>query len=469
VTPAVQAILDQGTAVGVLAQDLHPGGVLVEADHRHPGEAVATTRRLLDEAQVPALFEAGFQHQGVLARVDLLVRQDTGGWALVEVKASTHCKPVFALDAALQYWVLMGCGVPVDQVSVLTLNADYRYDGAALDLATLFKAVPQTGFAKASLQAIEAEVMAQQAMLAAPEPPAIRPGPQCSDPYACPYFAACTQAWPRPEHPVEELPRLGAKVWSLRERGIWSIPEVPRGEALTRLQARVRTAVSKGRPWVSRGLGKALRAFKGPIHHLDFETIAPAVPRFAGSGPFQAVPVQWSCHREEADGRLVHTEFLAADGAEPREAFARTLLATLGATGSICVYSSYEQTILRRLARDLPHLAPPLLALLDRIVDLLGIVREHCYLPGFHGSYSIKRVLPALVPGFSYAGLEVGDGTAAALAFERMLGTPDPAEALRLRQALLVYCGQDTLAMVEVRRALGRLAKRKPARAKGTR
>ena len=453
VSAALQAILDQGTAVGELAQQRYPGGTLVAADFRQPKLAVADTQRLMADPGVPAIYEAGFLHQGVLVRVDVLVRLPSGGWELVEVKSSTQCKPVFALDAQLQYWVLRGCGVQVDSVGVLTLNPEYRFDGRHLDLDHLFKWHPQTLQAAAAMADLEAEVLRQQAMLAASEPPVILPGPQCNAPYDCPYFAACTRHWPHPEFPVTELPRLGARVWNLRARGLWSIPQLPREEPLTPLQARVRTAVVQGHPWIGPGLPQALNAFQAPIHYLDFETIAPAVPRFQGKGPSQPVPVQWSCHRVNACGDLLHGEFLAPDATDPRAAFARTLLEFLGQEGSICIYSQYEVAIIRSLARDLPDLAAPLLALLGRMVDLLAIIRDHLYSPAFHGSYSIKKVLPALVNGRGYEGLEVADGMAAIQAFEAMTWASG-AERARLRQSLLEYCGQDTLAMLEVHRAL---------------
>ena len=455
---ALQALLDQGTAVGELAQERYPGGTLVTADFRHPEQAVADTQRLMADPRVPAIYEAGFQHQGVLVRVDVLVRLPEGEWELVEVKASNQCKQVFALDAHLQYWVLRGCGVKVARVGVLTLNPEYRFDGQHLDLDRLFKWHPQTPQAEAAMAGIQAEVRSQQAMLAAPEPPAIQPGPQCSAPYECPYFASCTRHWPHPEHPVTELPRLGAGVWKLRAEGFWSIPQLPDDQPLTPIQARVRTAVVEGRPWVGAGLAQALQAFQAPIHYLDFETIATAVPRFPGKGPSQPVPVQWSCHQVNASGDLLHAEFLAPDATDPRAAFARTLLTTLGQEGSICVYSQYELAILRTLARDLPELATPLLALLERMVDLLAIVRDHCYFPAFHGSFSIKKVLPALVNSRGYQGLAVADGMAAVLAFQKMT-LAEGAEKAQLRQSLLEYCGQDTLAMLEVHVALADLAR----------
>lgn len=65
--------------------------------------------------------------------------------------------------------------------------------------------------------------------------------------------------------------------------------------------------------------------------------------------------------------------------------------------------------------------------------------------------YSLKAVLPALVPELTYEGMEVADGQDAGLAWESLVrGTLDRAECERLRKVLLAYCGQDTMALVRL-------------------
>ena len=67
-----------------------------------------------------------------------------------------------------------------------------------------------------------------------------------------------------------------------------------------------------------------------------------------------------------------------------------------------------------------------------------------------NGSYSIKSVLPALVPEMSYADLEIGEGGSAMAAFEGLLNINDETEKQKIRNALLEYCKLDTLAMVRI-------------------
>lgn len=162
-----------------------------------------------------------------------------------------------------------------------------------------------------------------------------------------------------------------------------------------------------------------------------------------------------------ANGDLGHKEFLADGVNDPRRQFAETLVDALAwSDHPIIVYSAYEQTRLKELAADFSDLSTALNALIARLADLLPIVRSAIYFPEFGFSNSIKSVAPVLCPGFSYADLEgVADGGAASAVFLQLASghITNAGEAYRLRAALLAYCRRDTLALVEVHRALARL------------
>ncbi|MCK5327465.1 MAG: DUF2779 domain-containing protein, partial [Candidatus Latescibacteria bacterium] len=127
----------------------------------------------------------------------------------------------------------------------------------------------------------------------------------------------------------------------------------------------------------------------------------------------------------------------------------------LGEKGSIIAYSPFEKTIINKLSEHFPELSPDLLALIDRIVDLEAILRKHFYHPDFHGSTSIKKTLPVLVPDMSYDGLEIANGDTAMSAFALMAqGHYGDGEIDTIRKNLLDYCRQDTLAMVRLHERL---------------
>ncbi len=147
-----------------------------------------------------------------------------------------------------------------------------------------------------------------------------------------------------------------------------------------------------------------------------------------------------------------HHEFLATDASDPRPAFISRLCDVLGDHGSIVVYyQQFESQRLSELASWLPEFSGRIKKIQRRLWDLLPIVRDHVYHPAFGGSYSLKSVLPALVPKMSYEGMEVADGQAAGLAWESLVrGGLDHGERERIGRALVGYCGQDTLALLRL-------------------
>lgn len=456
-----QYVFDAGARVGALARERYAGGRLIEADHLHPADALAQTRAALAETPRRPLYEAAFERDGAFARPDVLAPAPRGAWDLVEVKSSTKPKDHFVLDLAFQAWLLRRAGVPLRRAGLLLLDSDYVYDGVRLDLEALFRFEGLTPIARRMEAQVAEMTETFQGVLRRKKAPTIDPGPHCRDPYPCPFHAHCTRDLTLPEHPIDELPRLSApRREELVRLGCASIPEIPEGARLTDRQERVRRAVSDGAEWISPGLRSALGEPTRPVHYLDFETFMPAIPRYKGTRPYQALPFQWSLHTETRDGSLRHQEHLSAGGGDPRPELAERLVEALGDRGTICTYSGYEARILRELARDFPRLRRPLTALEQRCWDLKRAVEEHYYHPKFHGSYSIKQVLPALVPDSGYEGLEIQDGKTAAIRYETALESEDARAREGTFEALRRYCRQDTLAMVELRKALLRKAGR---------
>jgi hypothetical protein len=217
--------------------------------------------------------------------------------------------------------------------------------------------------------------------------------------------------------------------------------------------ALVRDAVRAGQLWVNPKLASVLDEFKYPLCFMDFETINPALPRFVGMWPYAQIPFQWSVHRLESPGaEIQHFEFLADDGSDPRQPFIESLIDVLGDSGTILVYNEgFEKGRLREIAAYMPEYANSIEEIRNRVLDLLRCVRQNIYDPAFGGSYSLKAVLPALLPEMTYEGMPVANGTDAGLAFEKMTASPISSdEHVRLRQALLRYCEQDTLALARI-------------------
>jgi len=445
-----EAIIQQGREIGLLARKLFPGGVEVCSDGGLD-QAIRATRELVANREVPALFEAAFEHDGVLVRVDVLHRRGDGRWRLIEVKSSTSKKEEHLDDVAIQYRVLSRCGLDVGSACLAHVNRSFVFRGGSVDPWRFFRIRNVTRQVAKLQPKLTFQLRAAFTVLSMPTAPQIAPGPHCASPITCEFFDRCNP--PRPNDHIGYLPRIHASAMEeLEELGVESIRDVPDDFELTEIQRRAATCVQTGEPWFNPELGKALESLRYPLYFTDFESVNPAVPRFPGMRPYDQLPFQWSVHVLRQPGaEPEHYEFLATDASDPRPEFIEPLCNALGENGNILVYSAFESQRLSELGAYLPEFADRIKQIQARLWDLLPVVRNNVYHPAFAGSYSLKYVLPALVPEMTYAGMEVADGTDAGLAWESLIrGGLDQFERDRIRKALLDYCGQDTLAMVKL-------------------
>jgi hypothetical protein len=261
---------------------------------------------------------------------------------------------------------------------------------------------------------------------------------------------------------VSTLYRIRAsKVVTLLADGIKTLHDLPLDFAASGPALRQIRSIKAGEAIIERGLRRDLARLKLPIAFLDFETISPAVPVWPRCRPYEQVPVQFSCHVLGA-GDLKHHEWLAEGPNDPREEFARKVISACEGTKTVVAYNApFERRCINAIADALPHLRPDLKTLTERLRDLLPIVRDHVYHPDFGGSFSIKEVLPALIPGFGYDDLVIQGGSAATTALEVLLLDADALNSENrqaLRKNLRRYCERDTFAMVRLHERLRALA-----------
>ncbi|MFZ0798399.1 MAG: DUF2779 domain-containing protein [Terriglobales bacterium] len=446
---AAVALMEQGGAVGRLARQLFAGGV--EVPFRDPEQAIRITRELIANPEVPAIFEAAFENGGVLVRVDILHRRRDGRWRLIEVKSTADLKEHHLEDVAIQHRVVSRSGLDLASSCLAHINRNYVFQGGCIDVRRFFKIRNLTRRIERLLPKLTFQLRSELRVLVMPNPPEIPTGPHCTNPVTCEFFDRCNP--PLPDNNIGSLPRLHASAAEeLEELGVESILDIPDDFPLSERQRIACTSVQTGQPWFSAEFGKELETLRYPLYFTDFESVNPAIPRFAGMRPFDQLPFQWSLHvQREPAAEPEHYEFLATDDADPRREFTTSLFGALGESGSIVVYAPFESQRLSELAAWLPEFAGLIKTIQGRLFDLLPVVRNHVYHPAFAGSYSLKAVLPALVPEMTYDGMAVANGQDAGLAWESLVrGGLDQSERERTRKALLDYCGKDTLALVRL-------------------
>ena len=443
------ALLAAGNTVGALARQLYGRGTghLVGFE-RGLRAAIETTRALVAAGGTAPIFEATFDHDGVSVRVDVLERSEPRP-KIVEVKSSVHVKEHYLDDCAIQAWALVKNGLAPRAVAVATLNPEFvyagddRYEGLLVETDVSERVQER-------LAVIDALVTTARRTLAELDEPAVAVGTHCGAPHGCELYAHC--APPAGKFPVLSLGGSKEHLFELIHAGYRDLRDVPEAKLASDTQRRIWQQSRLGRPHLGAELRELVRSLDFPRYYLDFETIGPAVPIFAGTRPFEALPFQWSCHIEKRPGAIAHAEFLDLGAEPPMRRLAESLLTALGMTGPIVVYTPYERRVLRELAARYADLAAPLAAVAERIVDLHPPTRQHYYHPAMQGSWSIKAVLPAVAPDLSYASLgDVQDGLAAQTAyFEAIAPTTSDTRRAALRKALLDYCRQDTLALVRL-------------------
>lgn len=438
-----------GNEVGDMARQLFPG-TLVEYDDGIAA-ALKETGRLVADSSIQVIHEATFCHDGLLVRVDILERTQDG-WTVTEVKGATSVKPHYIPDTAVQAWVLQGCGLKLKAVRLMHVNNKFIYQGDA-NYDGLLVAEDIGKQVNALLDSIPDQIAAFVAMLNSDEP-AIEMGSQCANPYECEFCPYC-QPDDLPEYPITVLPNLREPKKSKLMAEYEDVREIPEAELHNRNHLRVWRATRAGEEEINIAETEALKELPWPRYYLDFETIGLAVPRWKGVRPYVQVPFQWSCHIHHEDGQMEHVEFLDVSGNDPRRVCAEALINLIGTECVLVAYNAgFEKRVIRELAEMYPDLSGSLLEMNERFVDLLPITRRAYYHPSQKGSWSIKAVLPALVPELSYAELDgVQHGGDAQLAW-MLAAKADPEERDRIANQLLEYCKLDTLAMVEIVDAL---------------
>jgi hypothetical protein len=386
-------------------------------------------------------------------RVDVLERLESGGWAAAEVKSSGSVKDYHRGDLATQVWVMREAGIELKRASIrhidttFVLSRDGDYAGLFTD-ADLLADMADTVAARPALVAEARAVLSN-------EEPQRAMGDHCSSPFICEFGAYCSRDLPPgPEWPVTLLPYGGGKRWVAK--GVEDLLELAESD-LNAKHAQILAATRDARPFHDvQGARKAMAGWGWPRAWLDFETVAPAIPRWIGTRPFQQIPFQFSLHLERRGGRMTHHEFLNCDGSDPRRACAEALVADIPEGATIIAYNaSFERSVLRDLAKSFPDLAQRLEAMAEATVDLLPVARNHWYHRDQRGSWSIKAVLPTIAAELDYGALEVKDGGDAQAAwFEAADPACDPLRREALEEALKTYCARDTWAMVAVARAL---------------
>jgi predicted RecB family nuclease len=437
-----------GREIGAIARLIYGTGDYVYLDYAAGlDEALRRTTQMMKEGPKVPVFEATFQYESVLVRVDVLI-PDGDSWRLVEVKASTNVHDEHVVDCAIQDWVLKGLGHQLSSVAVAHVNRDFVYTEEGNYEGLLVEEGLSSEVAKLSTQVPALVNRARQAVQESE--PSIAVGRHCTVPYTCPFFGHC---WPsQSEYPVYGLGGGKQKLAAFVEEGYLDIRDVPAHRLTGAGHQRIHRVTVEGVPELLDGARDFTRQLPYPRYYLDFETIGPAIPIWLGTRPYERLAFQWSCHIESARGEMRHEDFLDLSGDPPMRALAEALVSCLGGQGPILTYTSYERGVLESLANRFTDLSSSLHGFVERLVDLHPVTKQNYYHPDMLGSWSLKAVLPTVAPSMKYSDLEgIQEGMGASAAYLEAIhqDTTDDRRQ-ELEEQLLKYCRFDTEAMVQL-------------------
>ena len=376
-------------------------------------------------------------------RQDALIKYPDGSGHLYEIKSSTEVKKEHLFDVTFQS-IITEEKTNLKKIFVVTLNKEYVLNGE-LDINSLFVVKDVTKIVK-KLKATVEDLMYQAINVVNTESPDRIEG--CLNPKTCPCPDLCHPNLPKKS--IFNVPYLSHKrKRELIDSKIIDIDDISIELPLNPMQRKIVNAIQTNKPYLDKTkLKNFLESFAYPIYFLDYETYPLAVPIYNKYKTYQQMVFQYSLHIIDKEGKLTHKEYLETEKGDPSRNLIKQLSQDIGDTGSVVSWNkTFEVGRNEDMARLYPEYSEFLKNVNIRMIDLADFINKEMYIhPDFLGSWSIKNVLPVMVPDLSYKKLKVNKGDQAMLTWWKMVNSKEKIEA----EDLIEYCGLDTLAMVKI-------------------
>jgi len=449
-----QKLIKEGYEVEAFAKQLFKNGL----DLPEHGSPKQTKQALTETFNV--YFQPSFvTNKDVFARIDILERLTDDTWHIYEVKSSTSIKKDRKHrqieDACFQKYVLTECGYQVSKVSIIHLNKEYIKQGNIVPNELL-----EIADVTDALDGIYSSVINQINSASNFISKEIINETICSCKYktrsnhcdAFKYFNTTIA-----EYSIYEIARISEKkVGLLVDNEQLAIIDIPSDFELNVNQQTQVESVKQELPIIHQAnIKRELDKLKFPLHFIDYETYASAIPRLDGLSPHKHLTFQVSIHTLTENGILTHFEYLLDAMEMPTDMLQAMQNFTRNTGTFISWHASFEIGRNKDLIDWLPQFANYLTYINEHTFDLETIFKKDYIDYRFHGSSSIKKVQPIIAPHLSYSELDINNGTMALDTWGRMVMNKDFNEGvLQTRKNLLEYCKLDTLAMVEIYKRL---------------
>ena len=439
---------------------LFPQPATMEYQHlREQGYAVERYVKKLEQFQSDENstvdFQRAFQQIDLYAKSDIVItHRDSGIIDIYEIKSSGSVKTEHLDDVSFQKIVAERCGFTVGSCFVITMNGEYVRRGE-IDQEQLFTITDVSEQIAVLSPTTETQIVLARAYADSDPTPSILD--YCAaNKLNCEFIKL--HFTELPDYTIFDIAFLkNEKRRELLSLGVIAITDVPDGFPLSPKQRRQVSAAKSGQVEIDREeIAKRIDEWDYPLHFLDYETFAYAIPQFDGVRPFQQMCFQYSLHTIDRPGAAPrHSYFLSHGENDPSRELAENLHDAMSTgIGTVLVwYEAFEKTRNEEMAVMYPDLADFFRELNAKTYDLMKIFADKLYIhPDFKGRSSIKKVLPVLVPELKYTDLGIGDGLTATISWYRAVRWDhmDETEKARIFNDLEKYCELDTIAMVRI-------------------
>ncbi len=383
------------------------------------------------------------------SRADGIIHDlDTDTYDVYEIKSSTSEKKDHLPDATFQS-IVIGDTLTIGSIYLILLNNEY-VRGDSLDIEQLFTVPDVTKDINEMAPTVLSQMREALQIVKSDSSDTLL---NCLNPKCCTCMNLCHPDLPR--YSIYNIPNLTPKKRrELEEAKTIAIDDIDLNFTFTPKQQKIVDVMQSKTPFIDKlTIQGLLHGLTYPLYFLDYETYDEAMPLYKGQKPYQKMVFQYSLHIVSSNSQdIQHEEYVATEPGDPARELVKHLQSRISGTGSVIVWNkAFEGGRNKEMAEQFSEYKDFLLDINNRMFDLMEIVSKGYYLhPDFRGSWSIKNVLPVMVPELSYKDLPINKGDMAMIAWWEMINSSDQVEKEKTTESLLKYCGLDTLAMVKI-------------------
>ena len=457
--PQAQQRMRDGEYVGEEVKKTFPEGIEIPFLDGDYAKMCQLTKEAIN-TDIEVIFEGSFLVDGIFIRVDVMQRTPEG-WDIFEVKSSSSLKPIHKEDASIQWHILKKVeDLKLKDMHLITLDKTYKR-GKELQLEDVFKRYILTQYVESNQEQTNRTLKNLKMISKMDSPPKERISATPNAKSKCTFKDYC---WPKGLEETNSIFKLynlrSEKKFQLLDGGIETFEDIVDIDSYSEIQQIQINSTINNKPFLNKKIiDDFVSKLSYPISFFDFETFSEPIPRFKNQRPNERIPFQYSLHiqntpNEDVNTKENHFEFLGDFKNDPRPDIAKSLIENIPKSGSIITYyKPFEKGVIKDLSNFCPDIKRELLGLNARIMDLMiPFAKGGYYHPEFDGSFSIKKVLPALCKDndkLNYKNLNISNGGMASSAF-RELRNKSGEEAKQVRKDLLKYCWLDTYAMYAI-------------------